>query len=124
MRHSANHQPHVFLGKQLRRIALEKGESVLMILEISYELRKPGKDYNSLYDTLKAASSWCHPMTSHWFIKTEDSVQTWADRLMKIIDQNDSLFVVDITGQPRQGWMSQEAWDWLNQNEYKKAFGY
>jgi len=40
------------------------------------------------------------------------------------MDQNDFIFVVNITGQDRQGWMPQSAWDWLNQNEYKKAMGY
>jgi hypothetical protein len=95
-----------------------------MILSISYELKKPGQDYNNLYDTIKSASSWCHPLTSHWFIRTEQSVQTWYEKLHKVMDENDYLFIVDITGQSRQGWLSQKVWDWLNENEYKKAVSY
>lgn len=95
-----------------------------MILEISYELRRPGQNYDDLYETIKTAPSWCHPMTSHWFIRTEESVNTWVTRLRNVMDQNDFIFVVNITGQDRQGWMPQSAWDWLNQNEYKKAMGY
>jgi hypothetical protein len=95
-----------------------------MILEISYELQKPGQNYNDLYETIKKAPSWCHPMTSHWFIRTDESAQTWVDRLRRVMDQNDFIFVVDITGQDRQGWMPQSAWDWLNQNESRRAVGY
>lgn len=95
-----------------------------MILEISYELNKPGQNYDTLYETIKTAPAWCHPMTSHWFIRTDESIQTWFDRLRRVMDQNDSIFIVDITGQSRQGWMSKTAWEWLNQNERTRAFGY
>jgi hypothetical protein len=95
-----------------------------MIISISYELRKPGQNYDDLYDTIKSASSWCHPLTSHWFIRADHSVQTWYDKLRKVMDVNDYLFVVDITGQPRQGWLPKWAWDWFEENEYKKAAVY
>jgi len=95
-----------------------------MILEISYELQKPGQNYDALYDAIKKAPSWCHPMTSHWFIRTEESAQTWVDRLRRVMDQNDSIFIVNITGQERAGWMPKTAWEWLSQNEYKCAVGY
>lgn len=95
-----------------------------MIFSISYELQKPGQNYDVLYETIESAQSWCHPMTSHWFIRTEQSVQTWYEKLRKVMDQNDFIFVVDITGQARQGWLPQTACDWFNENEYKKAVNY
>ena len=87
-----------------------------MILNISYDLNKPGQQYPNLYDTIKKAPSWAHAMDSLWFISTNESVKTWSDRLKQAIDNNDDLFVVDITGQPRQGWMNQKIWDWLKQH--------
>lgn len=95
-----------------------------MILSVSYELRKPGQDYDVLYETIKTAQSWCHPMTSHWFIRTEQSVDAWRDKLRRVMDQNDYIFVVDITGQARQGWLPKVAWEWFNENEYKRAANY
>jgi hypothetical protein len=95
-----------------------------MIISVCYELQKPGQNYDVLYETIKTAQSWCHPMTSHWLIRTELSVQTWYDRLRKVMDQNDYLFVVDITGQSRLGWLPSVACDWLRENEYKKAVNY
>lgn len=94
-----------------------------MIYEISYELRKPGQNYDALYETIKTAISWCHPMTSHWFILTNQSAQTWVDKLRRVMDENDYIFVVDITGQERQGWMPKSDWEWLEQNEQKRAVG-
>ena len=85
-----------------------------MIFTISYDLKQPGRNYDELYKTIKSASGWAHAMDSLWFIRTGESVSAWSDRLRGVIDTNDNLFVVDITDQPRQGWMSKEIGDWLN----------
>ena len=87
-----------------------------MILSISYDLRKPGRNYDDLYNTIKSAPSWAHAMDSLWFINTRESVNDWSTKLRGVIDENDWLFVVDITSQPRQGWMKKDIWDWLNNN--------
>lgn len=94
-----------------------------MILSISYDLRKPGRNYDDLYKAIKSAPSWCHAMDSYWFIKTNESPRIWADRLKEAIDSNDNLFVVDITGQAYWGWMPQSVWDWLS-NQHAKASAY
>ena len=87
-----------------------------MIYSISYDLCKSGRNYDGLYEAIKSASAWAHPMDSLWFISTAESVRQWSDKLVKCIDENDRLFLVDITGQPRQGWMTEEMWNWLSQN--------
>lgn len=85
-----------------------------MIFSISYDLRKPGTNYDALYDVIKSANGWAHAMDSLWFISTSDSVKTWSEKIRQVIDDNDWLFIVDITGQDRQGWMKNDVWDWLN----------
>lgn len=87
-----------------------------MIYSISYDLNRPGQNYDDLYDTIKSASGWVHPMDSLWFISTYDTIGTWSDKLMSVIDKNDRLFIVDITGQSRQGWMDKKIWEWLSSN--------
>ncbi|MDL1979911.1 MAG: hypothetical protein LWX02_00270 [Deltaproteobacteria bacterium] len=57
-------------------------------------------------------------MDSLWFISTVESAETWSNRLRQVIDQNDWLFVVDITGQSRHGWMKKEIWEWLEQHNH------
>lgn len=87
-----------------------------MILSISYDLKKPGRNYNDLYETIKSAPSWAHAMDSLWFISTGESVETWSNRLRQVMDQNDWLFLVDITGQSCNGWMKKEIWEWLEKH--------
>lgn len=95
-----------------------------MILIISYDLKQPGRNYDDLYDAIKSAPGYISAMDSLWFISTTESVETWSERLLKVMDNNDYLFVVDITGQSRQGWMSKSVWEWLKKHEQAKAYSY
>jgi hypothetical protein len=88
-----------------------------MILLVSYDLKAPGRDYESLYEVLKSASSWWHYLESTWLLYTSESVKNWADRIKGAIDENDNFIVVDITKRERQGWLEKEAWDWISKHE-------
>lgn len=90
-----------------------------MIYLVSYDLKTPGKDYQAVYEVLKGAPGWWHHLESTWVISTNESISTWTDRIRKIIDANDSFIIVEITGQPRSGWLLQKAWDWLKQHDSK-----
>ena len=95
-----------------------------MILSISYDLNSPGQSYSELYDVIKTAPGYISAMDSLWFISTNESIETWCDRLMNVMDKNDYLFVVDITGQSRQGWMRKNVWEWLKQHDRTLSYTY
>ncbi|HRV05234.1 MAG TPA: hypothetical protein P5025_09405, partial [Candidatus Ratteibacteria bacterium] len=76
-----------------------------------------GQDYTSLYNTIKSADSWWHYLESTWLIKTNQNPSAWTDKIKRVIDPNDYLFVVDISGKSYNGWLPQKAWDWINQNK-------
>ena len=80
---------------------------------VSYDLKAPSRDYESLYTTLKTATSWWHYLESTWILYTSESLSSWNDKLHAVMDDNDNLFIVDITGQSRNGWLSKKAWEWL-----------
>jgi hypothetical protein len=91
-----------------------------MVIQISYELKRPGQNYESLYTAIKQISgTWCHPMTSHWFIETTLSpTQVW-NLLASHVDNNDQVLVIKVTNSPRyQGWLKQEQWNWLAARNY------
>ncbi|MFA7302083.1 MAG: hypothetical protein WC069_07260 [Candidatus Shapirobacteria bacterium] len=88
-----------------------------MILLVTYDLKKPGKDYTSLYNLLKTAPHWWHYMESVWIIQTTETVDMWNTKIAAVIDQNDLVLIVDITKRPRQGRLIKEAWDWIRTNE-------
>lgn len=91
-----------------------------MVYIIIYDLRNPGRDYNALYDAIKSLSSnWQHPLESTWFISFNYSstAQTIFDRLRPCIDDNDNLFVVNMSNpNDRQGWLPKPFWQWITTN--------
>jgi hypothetical protein len=89
----------------------------MSLLLVTYDLKVPGRNYEQLYDALKQASGWWHHLESTWVIQTSDTVQTWSDRLLRVIDNNDRLLIVDITGKTREGWLTEKAWEWLRNHD-------
>ncbi len=65
---------------------------------VEYDLCSPGRNYDDLYATIKSYSAWAHVTESTWFIKTQDSCATVRDNLAKHMDNNDRLFVAELTG--------------------------
>lgn len=88
-----------------------------MVYLITYDLKAEGRDYNDLYDKIKSLGNNFHPLESTWFIKSSLPVNDISSHLRTAMDDNDYLFVVDITRQGRQGWMAKTAWEWLRNNE-------
>lgn len=82
---------------------------------ITYDLRKPGQNYSELYDEIKKFNDFQHPLESTWFIRVGNSLEPndVYKMLRPKIDDQDYLFVVDITDQERQGWLARSFWNWL-----------
>jgi hypothetical protein len=82
---------------------------------ITYDLKKPGQSYSELYEAIKNVGDWQHPLESTWIVRVDSyfSAQNIYETLRLRIDDNDSLFIVEITKQDRQGWLSKTIWAWL-----------
>ena len=75
-----------------------------MIFSISYDLCKPGRNYDGIYEAIKSASAWAHPMDSLWFISTAESVQQWSDRLVKCMTKTTaSSWLTSLASQDKAG---------------------
>ena len=95
------------------------GEKV-MIIAINYDLKKPGQNYEKLYSAIKGLGVWWHYLGSTWLVETTlTATQVW-DRLAPHVDTNDRFLVIGVT-QDYSGWLSQDAWDWLNSRRGKMA---
>jgi hypothetical protein len=69
---------------------------------IGYDLNKPAQDYPDLIDSIKnLGSAWWHHLDSTWLVKTEKSATQVREVLVKIIDTNDELLVIDVSGDAR-----------------------
>jgi hypothetical protein len=64
---------------------------------ISYDLVHPGRNYQSLFDAIKAiANGWCHCLESVWIIGNSGPAASIRDSLQRHIDSNDKLIVVEL----------------------------
>ena len=86
--------------------------NITRVFCVSYDLSKPNRNYNSLYDELKKSKSWWHYLQSTWLIFTDESADTLAQRLLKHLDKDDSLLVIEVN-KDRQGWLPNKAWEWI-----------
>ena len=84
---------------------------------ITYDLRKPGRNYNALYEALKAYPNWAHLLESVWIIQSNHTASSIRDALQAHADPGDAIAVLEVNV---RGWatasVSKEINDWLKTN--------
>ncbi len=91
-----------------------------MLYAINYDLKKPGQEYSDLYEAIKGCGTWWHYLGSTWLVDTSlDAAGIWK-RLAPHVDRNDRVLVIGVT-QDYQGWLSKEAWEWINNRRTSAA---
>lgn len=85
-----------------------------MVYCISYDLKQPGRDYNSLYDAIKSYGIWWHQTDSVWLIVSKDTAIDIRSKLIKYIDSNDKLFVVALKREWAAVGFNDKEYNWLN----------
>ena len=84
---------------------------------ITYDLNKPGQEYNELYEKIKDLSSiWWHHLDSTWLIKHEGPSTVIRDGITPKLDSNDSLLVVKLTGEGAWRGIDSKGSEWLKKN--------
>jgi hypothetical protein len=99
-----------------------------LMLPITPEEREPARVYGEVKKFIEKYATECkRPLESQWFVKTEKTPSWWTTELMKILDENDRLFVCRIfpnsmpdpkgkqdTAYAGAGAMDPEILKWLN----------
>lgn len=82
---------------------------------ITYDLKNsPARNYGNLILAIKNIGPWWHYLESTWIIKTDlNAGQIW-NCLYTHINGNDRLLIVKIEPYDKGGWLTKDAWDWLN----------
>jgi hypothetical protein len=75
-----------------------KGAISMNTLLVGYDLDRPGQDYEPVWDKLKSYGTWWHHLDSTWLVKTALSAKEMRDEVNALIDTNDELLVIDVTG--------------------------
>jgi hypothetical protein len=84
------------------------------VYSVTYDLNKPGQNYSGLIDELKAFPSFIHLLKSEWLIGTNETPDQVFNRLGQFLDKGDRILIVKIVDF-KQGWLTEEQWDWINQ---------
>jgi len=61
---------------------------------VSYDLRKPDRNYDALYEAIKGYGTWARINESLWAVVTTKKAVQVRDHLAQFTDANDRLFVV------------------------------
>jgi hypothetical protein len=88
----------------------------MRVLQINYDLSAPGRNYAQVAEYIKGLGAWLHALESTWFATTAKSPAQVRDEMLSIIDGNDRLLVLDVTGDPWAGFTSNEIGAWLSAN--------
>lgn len=84
-----------------------------MIYIITYDLRKVGQNYDSLYEKIKGLGHTIHPLQNLWILDSGYNITVVRDQLRTVVDSNDSIFVAQLYKGSYSAWMSLEAHTWL-----------
>ena len=66
-------------------------------LFISYDLDKPGQNYDAVHNRIKSLGRWYHAQQSLFYVHTAMSPQEAHNAIWSVMDINDRLLVVDAT---------------------------
>ena len=90
--------------------------SYMNTIQINYDLRKPGRSYQPLYDYIKGHGSWCHLLESCWLVRSNKTAAQVRDDLKRLVESNDEIATFDVT-QDRWGTnFSDRRTEWLHNN--------
>jgi hypothetical protein len=77
-----------------RRLPLSSAEyQAMTVLIVTYDLRKPGRNYDDLYAAIRKYKH-CHALDSSWFIDTSDEPSVVRDKLCAAVDGGDQIYVM------------------------------
>jgi hypothetical protein len=80
---------------------------------ITYDLNSPGQNYDNLYKEIKSLGEWAHYLDSTWFVNTNLSGVEIREKLKKVIDKNDHVFICTV--KDYNGWANPKLWEWLQE---------
>ena len=70
---------------------------------VTYDLNKAGQNYEALIEEIKQLGAWAKVQQSVWYLHTPYSADEVLDRLSKVTDFNDSIFVANMNNASWRG---------------------
>ncbi len=84
-----------------------------MVFIVSYDLKKPDRNYEDLVKGLKSFGTWWHQTGSVWVIVTTKTTTEVRDYLRQFLDPNDRLFVAELEKNWAAVGFNNEEYQWI-----------
>ncbi len=83
---------------------------------IIFEIKKGAKtSFIPLFDEIKK-KSWWHYMSNSYIVKSNETANELFNRLKPHLNKEIILLVFEL-GKDRQGWLTEQAWEWIRENK-------
>jgi hypothetical protein len=82
---------------------------------VSYDLTMPAARYAPFFQELGQSYKWWHFLTTTWIVIRYDTLVELGNKLRPLIFEPDRLLITPARG-PADGWLSAEAWQWIQSN--------
>lgn len=86
----------------------------MAVLLFTYDLHKPKKDYEKLYELIKS-NGYAKLSESSYAIITEDSASEYYDKVKPLVDSDDRFYIIPL-GKPYAGYGPKKINGWLEEN--------
>lgn len=85
---------------------------------VNYDLNQSGQHYSELIEFLEAEDhGWAKPLKSSYFIESSMTASELLDAVMRRVDSNDQVVVVEVSGQSWAGYgMPSDVGAWMERN--------
>ena len=89
-----------------------------MVYLVSYKMDSLPIDlvfnYRGIVDELQKSNGWAHHIDNTWLIYTQESIEDLYNRLRVHFRTNERILIIPVDlARGYQGWLPQEAWDWI-----------
>ncbi len=89
-------------------------------LHISYDLNKPGQNYQAVIEQIKSIGGWAKIHKSFWFVNSDLSARQAADAVWSVMDSSDTVYVTDSTNNDASWYnLSDEVSNHIKKSWYK-----
>ncbi len=85
-------------------------------IQINYDLRAPGRNYQPVYDYIKSYPGWARLLKSCWLIRTTKTPGQVRDDLNRLTDANDEIATLNVTGCWWATSFSDQRTEWMKNN--------
>ena len=85
-------------------------------IQVSYDLSEPERNYDGLLEYLSSFARWTRVLDSMWIIRTTKSAETVRDELMRFVDSNDRVVVLDVTDDCWAANFTSDSTNWMYSN--------